>query len=68
MMMEMVVMMFPDMFREHNLSFMLMEMVVMNCVLNMSGNIIRTQHILHVDGDGGDDVLTCSGNTIYLSS
>ena len=36
---------------QHNLSFMLMEMVMM-----MFPDMFRTQHILHVDGDGGDDV------------
>ena len=51
MLMEMVVMMFHDMFRTQHLSFMLMEMVVM-----MFPDMFRTQFMFHDDGDGGDDV------------
>ena len=36
---------------EHNISFMLMEMVLM-----MFHDMFTAQHILHVDGDGSDDV------------
>ena len=43
-------MMFPE-HHQHNLSFMLMEMVVM-----MFPDMFTTQFIFHVDGDGGDDV------------